>query len=111
MWMNQYEIEEARERFARHAVLGPAARFLDAFKDEVNAHSNGWAYWQAPAKAAEKLMTLIQSHLHAGMGCYPVPPVPTAREVEKALVPIRGFYTCKGYKAGMKMPDVREVTK
>lgn len=107
MFMNESEIEDAVDRFAGHPVLGPAARFLAAFRHEVNAHSDGWPYWSPPVKAAAKLMTLIHGHRWAGMGAYPRLPEPTAADVRKALGPIKSFMTRRGTAAGMSMPVLR----
>jgi hypothetical protein len=93
-FMNEYDIDTAVLRHARHPVLGPAARFLDAFKDEVNAHSDGWPYWSAPVRSAAKLMTLIERG------------DATPADLTKALAPIKGFMTRRGLKAGMVLPKV-----
>lgn len=104
--MNESEIDEAVSRFAQHPVLGPAARFLSAFRNEVNAHSDGWPYWAAPSKAASKLMVFLHGHLWAGMGAYPRLDPPTDTEFRKTLSPIKAFYTRKGTAAGMAMPSI-----
>jgi hypothetical protein len=104
MWMNEAEIQEAIEKFKSHPVLGKGARFLGAFRDEVNAHSDGWAYWQLPAEAAEKLMTFLHGHLFAGMGAYPRLPEPTEADLKRTITPIKAFYTRRGYAAGMEFP-------
>lgn len=92
IFMNEYDIDYACQRYAAHPVLGPATRFLSHFKDEVNAHSDGWPYWSAPVKSAAKLMALIQQG------------TATDAEVRKALGPIRSFMTRRGIKAGMTLP-------
>ena len=81
-------------RYANHPVLGPATTFLSEFKDEVDNHSDGWAYWKAPLQAAAQLMTLIQS------GKADVP------SLTKAMAPIKAFMTRKGLAAGMTMPKL-----
>ena len=106
MWMNEMEIDEAAARFASHPVLGKATRFLSEFRDEVNNHSDGWAYWKLPAHAADKLMTFIYSHKMAGMGAYPRMPEPKEQDFLKTLSPIKSFYTRRGNKAGMTLPEV-----
>jgi hypothetical protein len=106
MWMNRHEIDEAVERFASHPVLGKYARFLAAFRDEVDEHSDGWPYWKLPIQAADKLMTLLHGHLRGGMGAYPRLPEPTEAEFKKTLTPIKTFYTQHGNKAGMKFPEL-----
>jgi hypothetical protein len=106
MWMNEHEIDEAVRRFVTHPVLGKGARFLGAFRDEVNEHSDGWPYWKLPAKAAEKLMTFLHGHLYGGMGAYPRLAEPTEADLKKTLAPIKAFYTRRGYAAGMKFPTL-----
>jgi len=59
-WMNEYEIDDAVDRFAGHPVLGPATRTLSSLRDVVNANSDGWPYWKKPAAAAARLMALIE---------------------------------------------------
>ncbi len=94
--MNQWEIEELANRFAKHPVLGEAARFLNDYKDVINGNSDGWAYWSIASQAARKLVTLLEQaaqnrHLplanqHAAA---------TAADVKKAVVPIKSFCTRK----------------
>jgi hypothetical protein len=106
MWMNEFEIEQAIEKFKSHPVLGKGARFLGAFRDEVNEHSDGWPYWKLPGKAAEKLMDLLHGHMYAGMGAYPRLAEPTEADLKKAVAPIKSFYTRRGSAAGMKFPSL-----
>jgi N12 class adenine-specific DNA methylase len=107
VWMNEGEIEEAVERFATHPVLGPAARFLEAFKDQVNRNSDGWPYWKQPSQAAGQLMALLHGHLRAGMGAYPKLPEPTAADVQATMAPIKAFMTKRGTKAGIVLPELK----
>lgn len=95
MYMNEFDISDAKRRHASHPVLSRATRFLEAFKDEVNANSDGWAYWPAPLRAAVKLMTLI--NLPAANA--------TESQFRAALSPIKSFYTRRGNAAGMKYPE------
>ena len=97
MWMNEYEINEANQRDASNPdVPGKAVRFLVQFMNEVNAHSDGWCYWTPPAKAADKLMRLVQGYSEA-----------SEHQLKLALIPIKSFYTRRGYAAGMKFPEVQ----
>ena len=89
MWMNRYEIETEVARRDPSTVLGKGARILQAFMQEVDEHSDGWTYWQAPAKAANSLMKLLQNQ------------TATEQQLKDALRPIRGFMTRRGNKAGM----------
>lgn len=94
LFMNEYDINRAADQFCGHPVLGEATRFLADYRDEVNAHSDGWPYWSSPVKAAKALMALIQS----GNA--------TEAQYRKALGPIRAFYTRRGNAAGMKWPTI-----
>lgn len=107
LFMNEYDIQTLRVRYALHPVLGPATRFLDEFKDEVNAHSDGWPYWSAPVKAAKQLIALIQSHtvVYRPVADRPI----TADDVRKAIAPIKAFMTRRGKAAGMTLPELEEM--
>lgn len=59
-FMNHWDIEEARQRYASHPTLGPATRTLTNLRDAADANSDGWAYWPKPARAAARLMELIE---------------------------------------------------
>lgn len=59
MFMNEYDIETAAERWDTHPVLGPATRTLLSLMHGVNACSDGWAYWQAPQRSVAKLTQMI----------------------------------------------------
>lgn len=106
LFMNEYEIDEAVRRYADDPILGKASRFLQEFKDEVNAHSDGWAYWKPGMTSAGKLMTLIRS-------ARDIPEWDAIDEKAKekmflkALTPIKCFMTRHGLAAGMRMPPVR----
>jgi hypothetical protein len=65
LYMNDYDIMNAQQRFASHPVLGKAVQFLAAFKEQVDNCSDGWAYWKCPVQAAKKLMELIQGKVPA----------------------------------------------
>lgn len=91
--MNEYDIDRAAERFASHPVLGSATKFLVQYRDQVNQHSDGWAYWGPPVKAASKLFTLIEN-----------PDTATIARLRAAIAPIKGFYTRRGNAAGMEFP-------
>lgn len=93
-FMNQWDIESAKEQYRNHPVLSIATQFLWALMEETNMHSDGWCYWPKPVRAADRLMTLIES----GDG--------TITDLRRALVPIKTFYTKYGYKAGMQYPEV-----
>ena len=93
LFMNEYEINAAVDRFSNHPVLSKATKFLAKFRDEVNANSDGWPYWSRPVVSAKKLMTII---MH--------PEQATEQSLKAAITPIKAFYTRHGAKAGMPFP-------
>lgn len=90
IFLNEDEIDEAALRFRSHPVLGQATRFLAAYRDEVNAKSDGWPYWGH--KAAGSLMRIV----HQANPRTPNSREPTAAEVRKAIAPIKAFCTKRG---------------
>jgi hypothetical protein len=96
LYMNDYDIMQAAQRYRNHPVLSKAVAFLDGFKEQVDNHSDGWAHWRRPVDAAARLMEFIQNP----------GPEPTMAQFRKTLTPIKAFYTRHGYKAGMQMPVV-----
>ena len=106
LFMNEYEIDEAVRRHTHDPILAEATRFLQEFKNEVNAHSDGWAYWQPAIRSAKQLMTLISVAQRN----------PQWDEIDletketmflRALFPIKSFMTRRGFAAGMRMPLVK----
>lgn len=59
-FMNRWDIDRAVEDRRDHPVLGPATRTLRNLADVADANSDGWAYWPKPARAAARLMELIE---------------------------------------------------
>lgn len=95
-FMNEYDIEEALARYDAEdfPYLAEAAEKLHLLMRWTNRNSDGWPYWKLPAKAADKLMTLIQSADRFD------PQDVTAVEVKKALTPIKSFLTRQGEDPG-----------
>jgi hypothetical protein len=62
--MNRWDVEEACGRYATHPVLGPATVTLANLMAWTDSHSDGWAYWPKPTRAAAKLMALIEGDNH-----------------------------------------------
>ena len=96
LYMNDFDIMQASQRYRNHPVMSKAVAFLSAYVDQVNANSDGWAYWRRPVDAAARLMEFIQN---PGTE-------PTMAQFRKTLTPIKAFYTRHGYAAGMQMPVV-----
>lgn len=96
-FMNEYDVAEANRRWDGHTVLGPAVKTLVNLMEWTNSHSDGWAYWPKPARAAEKLMALIEGDDHpegrrGAMFDHERADV-TAESLKAALRPIKAFRT------------------
>jgi hypothetical protein len=108
-FMNTYDIDEAVNILGNDPVLGKAARFLKEFKDQVDSHSDGWAYWRAPVAAANQLMTLIEAGVNKrrGFNRHGEPEIEISdKAIAKAMGPIKAFMTRRGNAAGMVMPKL-----
>lgn len=94
-YMNDYDLTRAEERFGDHPILGPAVVTLGNLMEWANANSDGWAYWPKPARAAAKLMELIEGD---GSWFYreQVADTVTVAEYRAALRPIKAFRTRHG---------------
>jgi hypothetical protein len=85
--MNDYDIYRAVEQHQDpESARAKALKILVAHKQVVDIHSDGWAYWQPPVRAAKQLMELIQDRgvVTESMAHY---------RLKKALAPLRAFYT------------------
>jgi hypothetical protein len=91
-FMNDWDIDRAARLYAGHKVLGPAVRQVAILQEYANANSDGWAYWPKPARAAAKLMELIERD---GTNRYYGGPREdaTLAELRKALVPVKALRT------------------
>lgn len=96
MWMNEYDIEDAVRQFRGDPVLGAGAQTLANLVEWTNANSDGWPYWQKPARAADRLMSLIQDEQRALRGGPALDEVAVKALYKKALVPIKAFRTRQG---------------
>ena len=88
-FMNRWDIEDAVRHFADDPVLGPASRTLRNLMEWTDSHSDGWAYWPKPCRAAARLQELLESHhpfRHDGDAA-------TADEYRAALRPVKAFRT------------------
>lgn len=90
-WMNETEIENAYARFAGHGDLGPAVRTLYALVQVTNANSDGWHSWPKPARAADRLMQMIQDASWRPEDYRYREP--TTKRLRSALVPVKAFRT------------------
>jgi hypothetical protein len=62
-FMNDYDLEYARIRFTRSAKPNRLALVMavDHLREWADTHSDGWAYWPKPCRAAEQAIRLIES--------------------------------------------------
>lgn len=86
MWMNQAEIEFAASRIHACPNVTKGVQLLHRLMEAVNAQSDGWAYWSAPGKAADKLMDLLKT---AGNLSYDTNGTISDADLRKAVSPIR----------------------
>lgn len=96
MWMSEYDIEDAL-RLTAHFELPNARRaaeILSRLKEWTNENSDGWPYWSKPSKAADKLMTALQSAIQASRQQDDVDMTET--QLKAALTPIKAFLTRQG---------------
>jgi hypothetical protein len=109
-FMNDYEIDRHLDAHGDHPVIGPAVRTLANLRDAANQNSDGWHIWPKPARAASKLMDLINRHDEVERGAYQRRPgvdyTPvTAQEVAAALRPVKAFRTRSGIQFDIHEPD------
>jgi hypothetical protein len=90
MWMNQSEIEWAARQTHECPNVRKGVNLLLRLMQAVNEQSDGWAYWPAPAKAAEKLTDLLGTAGNLNHGTHGT--ISTA-DLRKAITPIRTMVT------------------
>lgn len=95
MWMNQSEIEFAASRHHDCPNVRKGVRLLVKLVEAVNAQSDGWAYWQAPGKSAEKLMDLLRT---AGNLTHGTHGKISDDDFRKAVAPIRRMVAVQSEK-------------
>jgi hypothetical protein len=93
--MNEYEIEDALRWFdpTDQPNLHRGAVELYQLKENVNAHSDGWPYWQKPKRASAKLQALITSGRELNRGNYGDLSDVGRTELARAFTPIKSFLT------------------
>lgn len=91
MYMNDYDIEFALRRFDSPSTPNRylVALTISRLAEWTNSHSDGWAYWPKPLRAAERAMRLVGSSTNAANDAQER----TDAEVTAALRPIKAFLT------------------
>lgn len=92
MYMNDYDLDYARQRFGRGNTPNRLAIVLmvDALRQWTDVHSDGWAYWTDPPRAAVGAMTLIQSTTNAANNLQESTDI-TDAALRAAVKPVRAF--------------------
>lgn len=103
--MNTWDIERAGRMYADHPVLGPATRTIANLEAAANANSDGWAYWPKPARAAARLMELIERDGTSRWYCDGEREDATADELRAAYRPLKSFRTRSGLPFEIVSPD------
>jgi hypothetical protein len=112
MWMNEHEVEEAADLYGERSYEYPnlyaGARVLYTLMRWTNDNSDGWPYWQKPARAADALMTLLHSKDYALRFGHdrignPLEDI-TAAELTRVLSPIKAFLTRQGVDHSAVLP-------
>ncbi len=98
-FMNDYDIDRALGRYEGNDNTPnrlQAALTLLRLAEWTNSHSDGWAYWPKPARAAAKVMDLLEGDgTWAGQEALEEIDA-TDAELKKALAPIKAFLTRQG---------------
>lgn len=92
-FMNRWDIEDAARYFEAHPVLGPASVTLRNLMEWTDSHSDGWAYWPKPCRAAARLQELLEEN-HPFRASYET--TATVEQYKAALRPVKAFRTRQG---------------
>jgi len=111
-WMNRNEIENAVEHFRLHTILGPAANFLNDYKDLIDSCSDGWLVWIAGTNPASDLCDLLQQALSQRYRHNPDYVPPTWTDVVKACRRITTFvHRNKHIKDQVQAPTLKSLAE
>lgn len=103
-FMNDYNIEQARRRFTGLALPNRLALVLviDNLRKWADAHSDGWAYWPKPARAAARAME------HVDSSTFRVTEDISDADLAAAVRPIKSFCTRQVHEGHMTT-EAREI--
>lgn len=102
-YMNDYDLDYARRRFTRATTPNRLALVMvvDNLREWANAHSDGWAYWPKPARAADKAMALIESRTNAENDAQEANDI-SDTDLQAAVRPIKAFLTRQKVNAAQR---------
>lgn len=97
-FMNEWDISRAADRYATNDTpnLRAAVLTLEKLQHWTNRNSDGWAYWPKPARAAAKLMALIEGDGTYAAICEREEHDVTSAALRAALSPVKAFLTRQG---------------
>ena len=103
-FMNDYDLYCARQRFTRSTTPNRLALVMvvDALREWADNHSDGWAYWPKPVRAAATAMGHIESRTNRENDEQEANDI-TDKQMKDAVRPIRAFLTRAG-----ATPDAKE---
>ncbi len=93
-FMNHYDMERAAMTFPpeTHPNLARANLTVMRLANWADRNSDGWAYWPKPARAANRLMELLQNAHSSELWGQDI----TEAELRKATTPVKAFLTRQG---------------
>lgn len=97
LYMNDYDLMRATARFRRGDTPNrlALARMVDNLRVWANQHSDGWAYWPKPCRAAKGAMLLIRSTTNAANDAQERTDA-TDAETRAAVRTVKAFLTRQG---------------
>lgn len=103
MFMNEWDIEDARARFTRSSTSNRLALAIvvDRLREWADENSDGWAYWPKPLRAAQRAIEHIESRTYAANVAQETTDI-TRAEMLAAVRPIKSFLTRQGVSAERK---------
>lgn len=109
-FMNDYDLDQARMRFTRATKPNRLALVMvvDLLREWADQHSDGWAYWPKPARAAQKAISLIESRTYAENQQQEAEDI-TDEEMHAAVRPIKAFLTRQNVSAETRELILRAV--
>jgi len=100
LFMNGFDLTHASSSFTRAGTPNRLALafVVDNLREWADDHSDGWAFWPAPTRAAKQAMTLIQSTTNAANNEQEAHDI-TDAQMMAAVKPIKAFLTRQGATA------------
>jgi hypothetical protein len=110
-FMNDYDLHSARQRFGRGDTPNRLAlvMVIDNLREWTDNHSDGWAYWPKPCRAAAKAIELVDSGTNDEMRRKQAEDI-TDAEMQAAVRPIKSFLTRETVEARDRELILRAVS-